>query len=787
MSLVIVESPAKCSKIQGYLGDGYTVKATFGHIRALDETLDAVGINNDWNPQYVELKTKQDAIKALRAAAKGKKVILATDDDREGEGIAWHVCFILKLNPQTTQRIVFHEITKPAIQAAVANPKLLDLNKVNAQQARSMLDLLVGFTISRILWHRVAPKLSAGRCQTPALRLVVERDQEVENHSSTAFWKLHGQFKHPSLPTPLPAQAQKDCSSEQLATQALQKVHAATPTTVQLVKTSISTSQPPKPLITSTLQQEASSLHGLNPKSTMLAAQKLYEAGHITYMRTDNPAIAVEAAQAIRALVTQKYGNDYVGSLGQHILNATTEEPNKKKKKEEALPVAQAAHEAIRPTHPEVSDVQVDDATQNTVYKLIWRRAFQSQMSPSTTDVKKATLVIDADPTTPYLAEQTKSKFLGWRVLENVNAEQAKQDIDAWAAWAPYLVQGAQLSWQTLNADECFTKPKGRFTEASLISELEKRGIGRPSTFASLVGTILDREYVEKTNVEGRVQDSKHHTIKPSQWPPTTTKEAHKVGAEKNKMRSTPLGRSVSEFLTKEYQDLFNYEFTAAMERDLDTIAQGEKPWKSLLQQTWDTYKVRYQATIDEAPKVARSAKERILAPGLKVILSKKGPLFVKDPVQPQDKASFASLPPSKTFDTVTLEDATAAYAAKQEAYEGELLGMYETQEIRKKKGPYGSYIVCGTIKLNLKEDLDLEEIIEAIKAKEEAGPAYSRIVGEFTIKRGQYGLYFFKPSLKKPTFISIPAAADPDKLTLKDLQGLYTDGLEKKKKRSKV
>ena len=777
MSLVIVESPAKCSKIQGYLGDGYTVKATFGHIRALDETLDAVGINNDWNPKYVELKTKQDAIKALRAAAKGKKVILATDDDREGEGIAWHVCFILKLNPQTTQRIVFHEITKPAIQAAVANPKLLDLNKVNAQQARSMLDLLVGFTISRVLWHRVAPKLSAGRCQTPALRLVVERDQEVENHSSTAFWKLHGLFKHPNLATPIQAQALKDCESEQLATQALQKVHAAPKTTVTQVKTTISTSQPPKPLITSTLQQEASSLHGLNPKSTMIAAQKLYEAGHITYMRTDNPTIAVEAAQAIRALVTQRHGIEYVGSPGQ-------EEPTKKKKKEEALPAAQAAHEAIRPTHPEVSDVQVDDATQNTVYKLIWRRAFQSQMSPSTTDVKKATLVVDADPTTPYQAEQTKSKFLGWRVLENVNVEQAKQDIDAWTTWTPYLVQGAQLSWQTLNADECFTKPKGRFTEASLISELEKRGIGRPSTFASLVGTIMEREYVEKTNVEGRSQDSKHHSIKPSQWPPTTTKEAHKVGAEKNKMRSTPLGRSVSEFLTKEYQDLFNYEFTAAMERDLDTIAQGGKPWKSLLQQTWDTYKERYQATIDEAPKVARSAKERILAPGLKVILSKKGPLFVKEPVNPQDKASFASLPANKTFDTVTLEDATAAYAAKQEAYEGELLGMYETQEIRKKKGPYGSYIVCGATKLNLKEDLDLNEIIEAIKAKEDAGPAYSRVVGEFTIKRGQYGLYFFKPSLKKPTFISIPAAADPDKLTFKDLQGLYTDGLEKKKKK---
>lgn len=783
MSLVIVESPAKCSKIQGYLGDGYTVKASMGHIRALDETLDAVGIQNDWTPSYVELSNKRDAIKALREAAKGKKVILATDDDREGEGIAWHICFILKLNPATTPRIVFHEITKPAIQAAVQNPKLLDLNKVNAQQARSMLDLLVGFTISRVLWHRVAPKLSAGRCQTPALRLVVERDQEVENHTSTAFWKLRGEFNHPSIPTPLPAQSVSDAQNEAAAQAVLQKVYSAPATTVQNVKVSLSTSMPPKPLITSTLQQEASSLHGLNPKVTMNAAQKLYEAGHITYMRTDNPAIAAEAAAAIRTIITTKYGNDFVGSPGQHTINATQEQPTKKKKAEEALPAAQAAHEAIRPTHPEISDVQVDDPTQNTVYKLIWRRSFQSQMSPSTTDVKKATLLIDADPSTSYVAEQTKSKFLGWRILESINVETAKADVQIWAAWTPYLLQGAKLVWSTLHADECFTKPKGRYTEASLISDLEKRGIGRPSTFASLVNTILDREYVDKTNVEGRTQDTRHHTLSPNQWPPRTTKEAHKVGAEKNKMRSTPLGRSVSEFLTKEYNDLFNYEFTAAMERDLDQIATGGKPWKSLLQQTWDTYKDRYNETINTAPAIARSAKERILAPGLKVILSKKGPLFVKDPVPPAEKATFASLPPKKTFETVTLEDAIAAYATKDEAQAGELLGMYETQEIRKKKGPYGYYATCGSIKIPLKEDLDLDDIIELLKAKSEAGPAYTRVLGEFTIKRGQYGLYFFKPALKKTTFISIPATVDPDKLTLKDLQGLYSDGLEKKRR----
>jgi len=784
MSLVIVESPAKCSKIQGYLGDGYTVKATFGHIRALDETLDAVGINTNWTPSYVELSNKTDAIKSLRAAAKGKKVILATDDDREGEGIAWHVCFILKLNPETTPRIVFHEITKPAILSAVQNPRLLDLHKVNAQQARSMLDLLVGFTISRVLWHRVAPKLSAGRCQTPALRLVVERDHEVENHTSTSFWKLNGLFNHPSIKEPLEAQAVTEIQSEQKANEALQKIYNQTPTTIQSVKISLSTSQPPKPLITSTLQQEASSLHGLNPKVTMHAAQKLYEAGHITYMRTDNPAIAQEAAESIRDIVKTKHGQEYVGNPGQHTIGTTIP----KKKKEEALPAAQAAHEAIRPTHPETDDVHMDDPTQNTVYKLIWRRAFQSQMSSSTTDVRKTTLIIDADPTIQYLAEQTQSRFLGWRILEKIDAERTQKDYTSWNLWTPHLLQGAKLAWQTISADESFTKPKGRYTEASLISDLEKRGIGRPSTFASLVTTILDREYVEKTNVEGRTQDTKHHTLTPNQWPPKTTKEAHKVGAEKNKIRSTPLGRSVSEFLTKEYTDLFNYEFTAAMEQDLDKIATGDKPWKSLLQTTWDTYKDRYTATIEAAPAVAKSAKERILAPGLKVILSKKGPLFVKEPVPPAEKATFASLPKTKTFETVTLEDAEAAFASVAEDKAGEFIGMYEDKEIRKKKGPYGYYAVCGTIKIPLKTDVSLEDLIETIKAKSETGAAYSRILGEFTIKRGQYGLYFFKHTLKKATFISIPATVDPDKLTLKDLQGLYSDGLEKKKAlRSKI
>ena len=811
MKLVIVESPAKCSKIAGFLGAAYKVHATMGHIRALQESLDSVGIDREWEPKYEEIATKREAIAKLRAAARGcEEIILASDDDREGEGIAWHVCAILKLDPSTTARIVFHEITKPAILAAVAAPRRLDMNKVNAQQARAMLDLLVGFTISKVLWNRVGPKLSAGRCQTPALRLVAERDAEVENHKAAAYWRLNGTVTPPRHPTLLlEIQAAEDLNTGEEALEVLRVNHSNTGATVQTVKESVSTSAPPKPYITSTLQQDASSLHGLGPKVTMQAAQKLYEAGHITYMRTDNPQLSVEAATAIRAYVTEKHGAEYLGVEGQNtIVSATAETEEKPKKKtkkaakakEDAAPTppppeAQAAHEAIRPTHPENPEPAIDDATQKTVYRLIWRRATQSQMAPCETDVRKVNLVLDAEPTRVWNADQSKIKFAGWKILDVTDPEKTAAAETAWATWASHLKPAAKLAWTTLKADEHFTKPKGRYTEASLIAELEKKGIGRPSTFASLVSTILDRDYVEKTNVEGVTQDSCHYALKPLTWPPAATLQSHKVGAEKNKLRSTALGRSVSAFLTKEYSDLFNYDFTAAMEADLDAISRGEKPWKALLQTTWDTYKERYAAMSASTPEsraATKAAKERILADGVKVILSRKGPLFVKDPPPGSPKtvkATFAALPPGKAFESVTADDATAAFSAAAEARAGELVGSLGSDEIRKKKGPYGFYAECKGVRVPLKGDEDLARIQEKLTAKisfaaaTDGAVAYERKIGDFTIKRGPYGLYFYKHALKRVTFVKFPEGPDPDKVSAADLSALYSAGAAKKRR----
>lgn len=802
MKLVVVESPAKCSKIQSYLGEGYKVQATMGHIRALEESLDSVGIDKGWEPTFAELKTKKEAIAKLKSAAKGCEVILAADDDREGEAIAWHVCFILKLNPATTERIVFHEITKPAILAAVASPRLLDMNKVNAQQARSMLDLLVGFTISKVLWNRVAPKLSAGRCQTPALRLVVERDAEVENHTASAYWRLSGSWLPTSATTPLPplvAVATTDLATQDEAQNALRAVVHHPASTVTAVKESVSTNSPPKPLITSTLQQEASTQCGINPKATMQAAQKLYEAGHITYMRTDNPLLSQESATAIRALVVERHGEEYVGTPGQHTITATVDtavKPAKETKKKGAVaavavktdaeaPAAQAAHEAIRPTHPE-AEPEIDDPTQKRIYRLIWRRAVQSQMSASQTDVRKATLVIQADKERVWNTEQTKVRFAGWKVLEPRSEDITVAEATAWTAWAPYLQPNAPLQWRTLTADEHFTKPKGRYTEASLISDLEKKGIGRPSTFASLVSTILDREYVEKTNAEGKTQESTHLCISPTVWPPIVTTEVHKIGADKNKLKATALGKSVCEFLVREYSDLFQYQFTATMEQRLDEIAQGAYPWKSLLQETWDTYKERYA---EQTAGPSKAARERELAPGLKVILSKKGPLYVKEPAvgSPKTaKATFAPLLPTTTFDTATAIDAEVAFTTASQAKVGELVGLLETDEIRRKVGPYGPYAECKGSRVPLKGDETLEQIQEKLVAKisfATGAEAFERTVGDYRIKRGPYGLYFYKHTLKRVTFVKFPAQLDPSTVSLADLNGLYSVGLANKRR----
>lgn len=775
--------------------------ASMGHIRGLKEKLEAVGIETGWTPVYEEHVTKKDQIAKLRKAAKeADEVWLATDPDREGEGISWHLTHILKLNPATTPRIQFHEITKTAVLNAVANPGRLDMNMVNAQQARAMLDMLVGFTISRCLWKKVAPKLSAGRCQTPALRLVCERDAEISGHTARNYWTLKSKLVTDATRTGPVLDVKTDGEWEEAKAKDTlsQAAKKSTETKVLTVKERLATSNAPAPLITSTLQQEASALHGLNPKATMMAAQKLYEAGHITYMRTDNPQVSVEAAAAMRALIIDGWGSEYVGPAGQHQVVSGTEtdaksEPKQRKtatkakketektEKSDAPAVeGQNAHEAIRPTHPEVQHLDVEHS-QQVVYKLIWRRAMQSQMAAAKTHVRTATFRMDALPTLIWTGEQTLPAFDGWRALDKSEKTKESDAADkvAWDHWTPHLVAERIVQWSAVHADEVFTKPPGRYTEATLIRELEKRGIGRPSTFASLVTTLFDRNYVEKTNKEGQMYETRHLQLAAGAAKPKETKESHKAGAEKNKIAATPLGVSVMEYISQDFSDLFAYDFTAHMEGTLDKIAKGEKAWKEILQETWDAYKDRYAAI--QAEKGETRSKQIGSADAeesaVKLIQTKLGPRLVR-PKTDGSGDEFAALPEGITFANaekkLTEELVEAAFEAAKSARDGEEVGVWVTHPILKKRGPFGFYVESDGIKVPWKPEDTETTLVAKLEAKK---GAFERKVGEWTIKQGPYGLYFYKPNPKgkkgPPKFHKFPADADPVLITAEELNAI--------------
>jgi DNA topoisomerase-1 len=584
------------------------------------------------------------------------------------------------------------------------------------------------------------------------------------------------------------------------------------------IRQSIRTQAAPKPLITSTLQQEASKSFGMNPKATMAAAQKLYEAGHITYMRTDNAFLSPDGAAVCREQIVVRCGEKYLGPPNQHVqaeqsqeqsqnLTAQEQEQAKpkakkttKKKEHDTKPEAlqqQQAHEAIRPTHPEVDTISDLGPAEEKVYRLIWQRALQSQMATATEDVRTLTFTINVDDSErPWVSEQTKTNFLGWKLIGQGDKAEANQKAndEIWRQWQQ-IAQGVAAKWLQVTAEEGFTKAQSRYTEASLIHDLEAKGIGRPSTFANLVSTIIDRNYVDKSDSAGTQLDIRKWLIKKeNQWPPQEQKLKQTVGKESNKLQVTALGRTVAEFLYKHYDDIFAYSYTAQMEQDLDQVAKGNKSWKSLLQNNWDLYKERYTThtttvldpdTKKQQQTEAKNNQKRDLGEGICVVLSRKGPLFLKE-----ETKDFASLPPTASFETVTLQQAKQAYAMKA----GTDFGTYEDKPLLKKKGPYGFYIQCGTINVPCKPDDTVESIIEKIKQKQAPVDAdgntikpYERKVGDFTIKKGPYGLYFFKHTNKKVTFATFPQGSDPDKVSAQDMPQLYQLALNSKKHGAKA
>jgi len=755
--LVIVESPAKCAKIQEFLGSNYKVLSSMGHIRALKQDIEAVGINNNWTPQYEIIKTKANTIKQLKeAASKATEVILATDDDREGEGIAYHICAVLKLDPTQTKRIVFHSITKQAIQDAVKSYRTVDMSKFQSQQTRTMLDMLIGYTLSPVLWTQLNANglpLSAGRCQTPALKIVLDRDTEIDNHTAQRFWSLTAMFTILDHVIPETEAQRSKLDDEQKLIQYMRPATKTNKATVKAIKNTVKTNNAPKPLITSTLQQEASKFYNLNPKSTMSAAQKLYEAGHITYMRTDNALLSPEGAAAIRSIIGKKYGESFLGSDTTKVKE--TVKKNTKSKKD---PEPQAAHEAIRPTHPEIDSVLDLGPIESKIYNLIWTRAFQSQMAPSTEDSRLVTFTLDSDiEQIPWNSEQTKQKFLGWKILNTG----AKDDPLLYDAWSKVVVNMA-ANWISVVAEEGFTKSSPRYTEASLIHALEEKGIGRPSTFASLVTTIIERNYVEKSDLQGTQINIRKLCIKiPDTWPPNEQIKSQTVGKDSNKLQITPLGRTVAEFLYTHYADIFAYDYTATMEQALDRIANGDNSWKALLQNIWDSYKDRYESHIKKKAHTNNtSTNKRILGENLCVILSRKGPLLINE-----ETKEFASLPPKTSYETITLTQAKQAYEIKQ----GTQIGSLNELPILLKKGPYGYYAEWNQKKIPCKPGDTEETIIQKLETKH-TPESFVRKIGDYTIKDGAYGTYYFKHTLRKPKFIKLPKSLNKETVTVEDL-----------------
>lgn len=824
--LLIVESPAKCKKIQEILGAGWRVRATMGHIRALKEDLDAIGFRTTWTPTYEAIGAKADAIAGLRqAAAAASAVYLGSDDDREGEAIAWHTCILLGLDPATTPRVTFHEITAAAITAAVAAPGRIDMNKFNAQQARSMLDMLIGFTLSPCLWRGVGnkPGLSAGRCQTPALRIIYDRDQEIAGHTSSLSWRLTattpasttGSAAATATSDPLVWRATDDLPTEPAAAALLAQIHPAPHTlTITNRQERVATSSAPAPFITSTLQQEASSRLGLNPKATMRAAQTLYEAGHITYMRTDNAVLSEEAKEAVAALVTARWGPEYL---------APAEEAPKKKvvrrKKATAAaaeggagtaaaapaaaPEAQAAHEGIRPTHLENTELTEQGPTEQKLYELIWRRTVQCQMAPEKRDVVKLMASFTVKPeVTTLTTEWERQAFPGWKVLDaEKKAEEHAADAAAYEA-RKSLLAGQALPWTTVTASENRTSAPSRYTEASLIRELESRGIGRPSTYASLVETVLDRGYVEKANIPATPVTLKSLTLTAGRPTPTAATRTERAGAERDKLRTTALGRTVIEWLLGQFDDMVAYDMTAAMEAQLDEIAKGTRHWQTLLTETWDRYKDRYDAimTAPAAPatggasasgggSATSSSRVANFGDGYKMVISKKGPLFVLEQPDKTPPTRFAPVPPHLSITTATRADAEAAFAAATTAATGESLGDLDGEAVLRRTGKFGPYVTWRGHSLNCKAGDTLADLSERLLAKADptaAAAAVDHLVGGYRIRRGPYGLYMFKVSApgatKKPIFVGIPEATPWATLTPESAEQVYKMALATKK-----
>lgn len=751
-NLVIVESPAKAKTIEKFLGSDYTVKSSFGHIRDLPKKGLNIDIEANFKPHYEISDDKKKVVADLKKAAKGAEVWLASDEDREGEAIAWHLAHALNLPPEKTKRIVFHEITKTAIDEAVKNPRTVDVKLVDAQQARRILDRLVGYELSPVLWKKVRTGLSAGRVQSVAVRIIVDREREIRDFTAESAYKVVGLFTAEGQE--LEAELNTKLATAQAAKEWLNKVTDST-FTISDIAQKPGTRSPGAPFTTSTLQQEASRRLGFSVRQTMTVAQRLYESGHITYMRTDSTTLSGLAIHAAEDYITKTYGAQYYKRRQYKTKNSS----------------AQEAHEAIRPTQLAKQSAGADDA-QKRLYKLIWERTVASQMAEAAIERTEITIT-PSNASEQFIAKGEVLRFDGFMKVYGGT----KDDTIL-----PAVTVGQTVERQSIVATETFGRAPARYSEASLVRKLEELGIGRPSTYAPTISTIQTRGYVEKSDLTGTERSITELTLDGN-----SVVEAQRtitVGADRGKLVPTHIAEVTTDFLVKHFPSIVDYDFTAKVEADFDEIAEGNQQWQAMIS---DFYK-GFHPLIEKSADVSRSevaqAREIGIDPKTKEPIfarfGRYGPMLqMGDSSDEQKKVTFAPMPANTTIDTVTLEQALVMFELPR------VVGTTEDgQEIKANIGRFGPYVQVDKTFVSIKP-LDPHDITEAearelyvAKLAKDAAKHINEFSSGIKVLNGPYGAYVTDG--KKNARIA--KDVDPKSLTEADAKALLDAAPAKKR-----
>ena len=753
-NLVIVESPAKAKTIEKFLGKDFKVMSSYGHIRDLRKKNFGIDIESDFMPEYEIPDDKKNLVKELRQAAKSAETIwLASDEDREGEAIAWHLSEVLGLDPVTTKRIVFHEITKSAILHAIANPRSIDLNRVDAQQARRVLDRIVGFELSPVLWRKIKPALSAGRVQSVAVRLIVEREEEIRNFVPEQFFRVTAQFDGVH---PFRADLSRRLHDKAAAEDFLNSCRDAR-FTVNDIQVRPVHKSPAPPFTTSTLQQEASRKLGFTVSQTMMIAQRLYESGHITYMRTDSLNLSSQAIDAIKNEITDRLGAAYVKERHYHTHSKG----------------AQEAHEAIRPTYVNIESVD-GTAQEKKLYQLIRRRAIASQMADAKLEKTTVEIGISTRPE-HFTATGEVVKFDGFLKVytESHDDEPEAEDLSLLPALSP----GDELTAQSVTATERYTQQPPRYTEASLVRKMEELGIGRPSTYAPTISTIQQRDYIEKGERGGNERTIEILTLAKGKI--TSSSRTETFGDEKNKLIPTDIGMVVNRFLTEFFPQILDYNFTARVEERFDEIAEGKLKWTNEMRTFYDEFHPAVEKALNL--RMEHKVGERILgetADGepVSVKIGRFGPLIQIGSNEGVTKPRFASLQKNQSVDTITLEEALKLFDFPKE------LGDFEDKSVTVGIGKFGPYVRHDGKFVSLPKDVEptnitLEEAIELIEAKRRTDS--NKVLKTFAddsdvqILNGRYGVYI---AYKGQNYKIPKSVEDPAALTLPEVMEIISN-----------